>query len=53
MLSRTYQLDSTPNTTNAADETNYSHVMPRRLSAEQLFDSLYLAMRVRPIVQHA
>lgn len=48
MLSRTYQLDSTPNTTNAADETNYSHVMPRRLSAEQLFDSLYLAMRVRP-----
>ena len=48
MLSRTYQLDSTPNSTNAADETNYSHVAPRRLSAEQLFDSLYLALRVRP-----
>lgn len=48
MLSRTYQLESTPNATNAADETNYSHVMPRRLSAEQLFDSLYQAMRVRP-----
>lgn len=48
MLSRTYQLDSTPNATNAADETNYSHIAPRRLSAEQLFDSLYLALRVRP-----
>jgi hypothetical protein len=48
MLSRTYQLDSTPNATNAADETNYSHVVPRRLSAEQLFDSLYLALQVRP-----
>jgi len=48
MLSRTYQLDSTPNATNAADEINYSHNVPRRLSAEQLFDSLHLALRVRP-----
>ncbi|HEY1082995.1 MAG TPA: DUF1549 and DUF1553 domain-containing protein [Prosthecobacter sp.] len=48
MLSQTYQLDSTPDKTNAADEINYSHNLPRRLSAEQLFDSLYLAMRVRP-----
>lgn len=48
MLSKTYQLDSTPNETNAADTINYSHNLPRRLSAEQLFDSLYLALRVRP-----
>jgi len=48
MLSRTYQLDSMPNDTNAADETNYSHTLPRRLSAEQLFDSLHSAMWVRP-----
>lgn len=48
MLSGAYQLDSTPNETNSKDEINYSHVMPRRLSAEQLFDSLYQAMRVRP-----
>lgn len=50
MLSRTYQLESTPNETNAADEINYSHNIPRRLSAEQLFDSLYFALRVRPIL---
>lgn len=48
MLSRTYQLDSKPSATNAADEINYSHNLPRRLSAEQLFDSLHLALRVRP-----
>ncbi|MEN3939938.1 DUF1549 and DUF1553 domain-containing protein [Prosthecobacter sp. SYSU 5D2] len=48
MLSRTYQLDSKPSSTNAADEINYSHNLPRRLSAEQLFDSLHLALGVRP-----
>lgn len=48
MLSRTYQLDSVPNATNAKDEMNYSHTLPRRLSAEQLYDSLHLALRVRP-----
>ena len=48
MLSRTYQLDSTPNETNAADLINYSHHLPRRLSAEQLIDSLYASMRVTP-----
>jgi hypothetical protein len=47
MLSRTYQLDSVPNATNAKDEMNYSHTLPRRLSAEQLYDSLHLALRVR------
>ncbi|MFC5455107.1 DUF1549 and DUF1553 domain-containing protein [Prosthecobacter fluviatilis] len=48
MLSRTYQLDSTPTQTNAADLLNYSHHLPRRLSAEQLLDSLYSALRVTP-----
>ena len=46
MLSRTYQLDSTPNETNADDEANYSHVVPRRLGAEQLLDSLHGALRI-------
>jgi len=36
---RTYQLASEPTTTNAGDEINYSHALPRRLSAEQLLDS--------------
>lgn len=48
MLSRTYQLDSTPNAGNAVDEVNYSHALPRRLSAEQLFDALHAALRVPP-----
>lgn len=46
MLSRTYQLDSTPDETNKDDVTNYSHNQPRRLSAEQLFDSLHQAFGV-------
>lgn len=48
MLSHTYQLESKPNDTNAADLTNYSHHLPRRLTAEQLLDSLYGALRVTP-----
>ncbi|HEY1051297.1 MAG TPA: DUF1549 and DUF1553 domain-containing protein [Prosthecobacter sp.] len=48
MLSRTYQLGSTPDATNAADTMNYSHHLPRRLSAEQLIDSLHAALRVTP-----
>lgn len=48
MLSHTYQLESTPNETNATDLTNYSHHLPRRLTAEQLMDSLYGALRVTP-----
>lgn len=39
MSSRTYQLSSEPNATNADDDSNYSHVWPRRLTAEQLFDA--------------
>jgi hypothetical protein len=39
MNSRTYQLSSTPNETNASDDANFSHSLVRRLSAEQLLDS--------------
>jgi uncharacterized protein DUF1553/uncharacterized protein DUF1549 len=38
MNSRTYQLSSEPNETNATDEMNFSHVLVRRLGAEQLLD---------------
>lgn len=40
MTSRTYQLSSEPNETNAHDEVNYSHALVRRLSAEQLLDTI-------------
>jgi hypothetical protein len=39
MASKTYALSSTPNETNGDDEVNYSHVVPRRLTAEQLLDA--------------
>ena len=40
MASRTYQLAAEPNSTNADDETNNSHALVRRLSAEQMLDSI-------------
>lgn len=40
MASRSYQLSSEPNETNAGDEVNYSHNIIRRLTAEQLLDSM-------------
>jgi len=40
MNSRTYQLSSEPNETNADDETFHSRALVRRLTAEQLADSL-------------
>ncbi|HEY0551654.1 MAG TPA: DUF1549 domain-containing protein, partial [Verrucomicrobiae bacterium] len=46
MNSRAYQLSSEPNETNADDELNYSHVLPRRLTAEQLLDSQHEALGV-------
>lgn len=46
MNSRTYQLSSEPNATNADDEVNYSHVWPRRLTAEQLLDSQHQVLDV-------
>ena len=39
MNTRAYALSSVPNDTNADDEMNYSHVVPRRLTAEQLMDA--------------
>jgi len=38
--SRAYQLSSAPNLTNAADQINYSHYILRRLTSEQLIDSM-------------
>ena len=38
--SRTYQLAAEPNATNAEDETNNSHGIVTRLTAEQMLDSL-------------
>jgi hypothetical protein len=46
--SRTYQLAYKPNEWNADDEINFSHMQPRRLSAEELFDGIYLATGSKP-----
>ena len=46
MNSRAYQLAAEPNDTNAADELNYSHVLPRRLTAEQLLDAQHQVLAV-------
>ena len=40
MSSRAYQLRAEPNDTNGDDETNYSRAIVRRLTAEQLADSM-------------
>jgi len=40
MTSNTYQLASEPNETNRDDSVNFSHALVRRLTAEQLLDSL-------------
>ena len=41
--SRTYQLSFRSNDWNQADEINFSHAQPRRLTAEELFDTVYMA----------
>jgi hypothetical protein len=41
--SRTYQLGFKPNEWNADDGLNFSHALPRRLSAEELFDGVNIA----------
>jgi hypothetical protein len=41
--SRTYQLSSRTNEWNVDDETNFSHALPRRLTAEELLDALSIA----------
>jgi hypothetical protein len=45
--SRTYQLSSIPNDTNADDQTNYSRAIVRRLPAEQLLDAIHHVAGVR------
>lgn len=43
---RTYQLSSDPTADNSDDALNFSHVLPRRLSAEQLLDTQHQALGV-------
>jgi len=44
LKSRTYQLDSAPNATNAGDEINFSHAVVHMLPAEVLMDALSQAL---------
>lgn len=46
--SRTYQASIATNEWNERDNENFSHAIPRRLSAEQLMDALTSATGVRP-----
>ena len=46
--SRTYQASLATNEWNANDTENFSHAVPRRLSAEELADALTLATGVKP-----
>jgi hypothetical protein len=45
--SRVYQLSARTNSTNADDTSNFSHRLPRRLSAEQLLDTLSQATGIK------
>ena len=51
--SRTYQASLATNEWNENDGDNFSHAMPRRLSAEELMDALALATGVRPVFPEA
>jgi hypothetical protein len=51
--SRTYQLSFTANEWNVDDETNFSHALPRRLNAEQLFDGISIATGTKPFFKEA
>ena len=51
VLSNTYQLSVIPNKWNEDDRMNYSHMVPRRLSAEQLRDAVSIATGTREITQ--
>jgi hypothetical protein len=46
--SRAYQASIQTNVWNADDKVNFSHAMPRRLSAEELMDGIALAAGSRP-----
>jgi hypothetical protein len=47
--SRTYQASLATNEWNAQDGDNFSHAIPRRLSAEELMDAVAMATGVRPV----
>ena len=47
-LSRTYQLSINKNKWNEDDNVNFSHAIPRRLSAEQMLDAIAIATGDRP-----
>jgi hypothetical protein len=49
--SRTYQLAVATNEWNIDDKVNFSHALPRRLSAEQLVDAVAVATGYRPAVK--
>ena len=51
--SRTYQTSLATNEWNLQDTENFSHAMPRRLSAEELMDALAQATGVRPVFPEA
>ncbi len=46
MTSRSYQLSSEPTPDNSDDAINFSHALPRRLSAEQLLDTQHQVLDV-------
>ncbi len=47
VTSRTYQLSVKSNTWNADDRINFSHALPRRLTAEQMMDAVAMVTGVR------
>jgi hypothetical protein len=47
--SRTYQAGIATNEWNAMDGDNFSHAIPRRLSAEELMDAVAMATGVKPV----
>ncbi len=51
--SRTYQLSSESNETNAEDRINYSHFMPKQLDAEVLLDAVSQATGVPERLLHS
>ena len=51
VLSRTYQLSVIPNKWNEDDKVNFSHAIPRRLSAEQLRDAVAIATGTREVTE--
>jgi hypothetical protein len=49
VASRTYQLSSLANEWNADDDTNFSHALPRRLTAEELMDAISISTGSRAV----